>query len=72
MAAPTRSYCIRKKASGEIVGIIRAATPSAALRHHCRELFAVSVATVDDAFEAQGSGLRPVDATAEEDAAAEA
>lgn len=72
MAAPTRSYSIRKKASGEIVGIIRAATPSAALRHHCRELFAVSVATVDDAFEAQGSGLRPVDATTEEDATAEA
>lgn len=72
MAAPTRPYCIRKKTSGEIVGIIRAATPSAALRHHCRELFAVSVASVDDAFEAQDNGLRPIDATADDEATAEA
>lgn len=71
MAAPTRPYSIRNRQSGDIVAIIRATSPAAALRHHCRDLFAVGVASVDDAFEAQDNGVRPVDATADDDAPAE-
>lgn len=67
MATATRHYAIRKKGSTEIAAIIRAATPAGALRHHCRDLFVVSVASVDDVLSAQTAGIRPVDAAADDD-----
>lgn len=69
---PTRPYAIRTKPAGEIVAIVRAGSPAAALRHHFRSRFAVAVATVDDAFDAQASGLQIVDAGADDDGNEEA
>lgn len=57
MATPTRPYVIRN-AEKQIVGIVRAASPSQALRHHARNLYSVTPANADDAFEAAANGIR--------------
>ncbi len=50
MAAPktaTRPYAIRTKPAGEIVAIVRAGSPAAALRHHFRSRFAEALPRAD-------------------------
>lgn len=68
MTTVTRHYVIRKQGSTDITAIIRAATPAGALRHHCRDLFTVGVASVDDVLAAQAAGVAPVTAAADDDA----
>ncbi|MEN9316556.1 MAG: hypothetical protein RIS35_2949 [Pseudomonadota bacterium] len=58
MATPTRPYVIRGLADKSIVGIVRAATPAQALRHHVRGMFSVDPASAEDAFEAAANGIK--------------
>lgn len=58
MATPTRPYVIRGLDDQLIVGIVRAATPAQALRHHVRSMFTVNPASAEDAFEAAANGIK--------------
>lgn len=58
MATPTRPYVIRNAHDQSIAGIVRAATPAQALRHHVRAMYSVAPANADDAYEAAANGIK--------------
>lgn len=64
MATPTRHYVIRDTEK-QIVGLVEAASPSQAMRHHVRQMFTATPATAEDAYEAAVNGIRFESATAE-------
>lgn len=52
----TRIY--RVESAGRTVALVRAATPSQALRYHTHGCFAVAVASQDDLVSALGAGMK--------------